>query len=480
MKAIVFVLRGCPAGWLGAYGNEWVGTPNLDRFAAESVVFDRHISDRPDPNAASAAWLGIAEPTPQPVLSPSPLGGGVGEGSSVPEPNPPTPFPKKEGGERAGEGLLSALRTANVRTILVRANHPDTDGPEWFYAGFAEVFDARPQAEDNSTLDALIRALPSLLERFAAEANGLLWIEVDGLLPPWDVRQDIFEAYLGRGADEDEEEKYTADEVDEDDEDEDDEEEDDDTEEDEAIEEEEAAVEEEPEPEAVAAESSLPTPSSPLPTVPPWFDPPTGPFDLADPDAWEWLHSTFAAVVTALDAELGVVFDLLQTHGLDKSSTCIVTSDFGYPLGEHGQIGLHRPWLHTELVHLPLIVRLPGAAEACRRVTGFTQPPDLFPTLLDLFGVKPTEGMSLLPLARGEAESVRTQAITAFELNGAAEMSIRTDDCAFVLPMKVPEGEKREPLLFDKPDDRWEVNDMRARKIDLADELERKLREPTG
>src|SRR5262245_15786130 len=114
MGAIVFVLRGCPAGWLGAYGNEWVATPNLDRLAAESVVLDRHISDRPDPNAATAAWLGGRRP--------------------------------------AGSALVESLRAANVRTVLVRANHPDTDGPEWFYAGWAEVFDARPLEEDKSPL----------------------------------------------------------------------------------------------------------------------------------------------------------------------------------------------------------------------------------------------------------------------------------------------------------------------------------------
>ncbi len=57
MKAIVFVLRGCSASWLGAYGNEWIATPNLDRFAAEGVVFDRHISNCPDLTAACRAWL---------------------------------------------------------------------------------------------------------------------------------------------------------------------------------------------------------------------------------------------------------------------------------------------------------------------------------------------------------------------------------------------------------------------------------------
>src|SRR5438132_7854624 len=102
MRVVVFAVRGCPVGWLGAYGNEWVATPNLDRLAAESVVFDCHISDRPDSDGASAAWLGGSPDLP----------------------------------------VLAALRAANVHTVLARANHPDTDGPEWFYAGWGEVFDA--------------------------------------------------------------------------------------------------------------------------------------------------------------------------------------------------------------------------------------------------------------------------------------------------------------------------------------------------
>jgi len=133
---------------------------------------------------------------------------------------------------------------------------------------------------------------------------------------------------------------------------------------------------------------------------------------------------------------------------------------------------------HEELVHLPLILRLPGGAEAGRRVAGFTQPPDLAPTLLDLFGQKPAEagGFSLLPLARGEAESVRPHAVTAFELGPAAVRAIRTDEWAYLLPVRVPEGETREPQLFAKPDDRWEVNDLRARNVERADELERALK----
>ena len=424
MRAIVFVLRGCPVGWLGSYGNEWVGTPHLDRLAAEGVTFDAHVSDCPDPDAACRAWLTGRHQLPR-----------------IEEPNPPAPFPRREGGAgsdsppRFGEGLLSALRAAGVRTVVVRANHPETDAAPPFYAAWDEVFDARPEADDDSPLDALTRALPSLLDRLAEVPRWLIWVELDRLLPPWDVRQDVFAAYV---EDEPEEER---------------------TEKDAGYEGDEEEVAEEP--------------AEPLT---PWADPPTGPFDTSDPAAWEWLHRTFAAVVTSLDAELGRLFDELRSRGLDQTAAWLVTSDLGYPLGEHGQIGLHRPWPHEELIHLPLLLRFPGAAEAGRRVAALTQPADLMPTLLGLLGgdAPPTvHGHSVLPLARGQAESVRPYACSGLELDGAAGFALHTPDHTLLLPVRDP---PREPTLFEKPDDRWEVNDLRPRNTELAERLEVVLR----
>jgi arylsulfatase A-like enzyme len=445
MRVIVFALNGCPAGWLGAYGNDWVGTPNLDRLAAEGVTFDRHVSDCPEPTAARRAWLGANE---------SGLASKAVWGTDAPGAGP--------------------------RTILIRANHPDTDAPEWYYAAWGEVFDARPRAEDASPLDELLRAFPALLDRLAAVPDFLLWVETDRLIPPWDVQQDVFEAYLdavdeepepqssenrpeggqpdeGEGqerADEEQAVEWV-----------------------EELEEAEEAEGAEDSEDAVPAEPAVALAYEP---VPPYADPPTGPFDRSDLDAWDYLHRTFAAVVTKLDAELGVLFDQLRAAGLDRSAAWLVTSDFGHPLGEHGQIGLHRPYLHEELVHLPLFLRLPGAEQAGRRVVGFTQPPDVYPTVLSLLGVAaPAEGdgRDLLPLARGERTSARAFAVTTAEFGGAAEAAIRTDEWALLVPTRTPEGDPpREPLLFGKPDDRWEVNDLRGRHVERADELEAQLR----
>jgi arylsulfatase A-like enzyme len=385
MSAIVFAINGCPAAWLGAYGNDWVGTPHLDRVAAEGVTFDRHTADRP----------GDRQP-------------------------------------------LSSANFGSARTLLVRANHTDTDAPDWYYAAFGEVFDARPDPGDHSPLDALLRELPALLDRLAGEPNFLLWIETDRLLPPWDVQQDVFEAYLEDATDED---KYADDEHE--------------------------GEEGEPAPEP-----------EPKERVAPLDDPPTGPFDRADLDAWDWLHCTFASVVTKLDAELGAMFELLRARGFDKTATWIVTSHFGQALGEHGIVGPHRPWLYSEVVHVPLLVRLPNAEQAGRRVTGFTQPPDLAPTLRALLGL-PSEGdaQNLLPLMRGEAESARECAVSQCEVNGINERSIRTHEWALL----VPEGDDtRKPQLFTKPDDRHEVNDLYSRNVERADELEAQLRRLLG
>lgn len=427
MRAIVFVLQGCPAGWIGAYGNEVVATPHLDQLSAEGILFDRHISDCPEPCAARRALTGS--------------------------------------NRDAAPALVAALRRAHVQTAIVRANHPDTDAPGWFYDGWDEVFDARPRTEDASPLDALLQAFPALLIRLEAYTDFLVWVEIDRLLPPWEVPQEVFEAYLseddGEGSEAGEPGSPTPGPAS-------------------------ANVEPddgEPDTEEAGIDEDSPDDEFRSPVieepVAPWSDPPTGPFDPADPDARDWLYFSFAAVVSRLDAELGYLFDRLREHRLDQTATWIVTSDFGLPLGEHGQIGLHRPWLYEELVHLPLILRLPGAVESCRRIGSFTQPPDVATTLFDLFGLQPVvQGHSLLLQARGVGGAARSVAISSLELGPAAELAVRTAGWTYIKPVRVPDGEVRPPQLFVRPDDRWEMNNVYGHNADRAEELEKLIGTP--
>ena len=63
MKILVLEIPALHTGYLGCYGNDWVGTPNIDRFASESVVFDRHFYDVQQPRPLG--WTGH-HPFPMP------------------------------------------------------------------------------------------------------------------------------------------------------------------------------------------------------------------------------------------------------------------------------------------------------------------------------------------------------------------------------------------------------------------------------
>jgi arylsulfatase A-like enzyme len=113
-------------------------------------------------------------------------------------------------------------------------------------------------------------------------------------------------------------------------------------------------------------------------------------------------------------------------------------------------------------------------------VDALTQSVDVFPTLLELFAVPPagpTHGRSLLPLARGEVTTIRPYACSALAIGPAVEWSLRTSDWAFLLPVQPHlDDPPRPPQLYAKPDDRWEVNNVRQHYLDWCDHLETTVR----
>ncbi|HEY7155261.1 MAG TPA: hypothetical protein VH575_14965, partial [Gemmataceae bacterium] len=155
-------------------------------------------------------------------------------------------------------------------------------------------------------------------------------------------------------------------------------------------------------------------------------------------------------------------------------------SDVGPSLGEHGVVGPVRAEPHDEIIHLPLLVRLPGGAEAGRRVGALTQSVDLAAMLADWFQtpLPDAHGRSLLPLARGAIETIRPYACAGLQVGEAIEYALRTPEWAFLLPARSDADDGvRSPRLYVKPEDRWEVNDVLQHHLDLAEQLERTLRD---
>lgn len=196
-----------------------------------------------------------------------------------------------------------------------------------------------------------------------------------------------------------------------------------------------------------------------------WTDPPLGLVKLDEADVLQ-VQSTYAAAVTVFDAQLG---ELLSAIDLDRTLLC-VTARAGLPLGEHGMIGAPRPRLHDELVHVPLLFRLPNKEHAGTRVAALTQPVDLLPTFLEALGqpAPSVHGRSLWPLIRSEAEEVRPYAVAALRVDGHESWLLRSAEWAFHL---VRDDAGAPPQLYVKPDDRWEVNDLCQQQGELADAM---------
>jgi arylsulfatase A-like enzyme/Flp pilus assembly protein TadD len=114
----------------------------------------------------------------------------------------------------------------------------------------------------------------------------------------------------------------------------------------------------------------------------------------------------YDAEIATADAQLGRLLDALREDGRLADTLVIVTGDHGEMLGEHGE-PTHGFFIYDAATRIPVIVAGPGVP--VRDVSSQIRIVDLMPTALDLLRVaipKPVQGVSLMPLARGEPLSL--------------------------------------------------------------------------
>jgi arylsulfatase A-like enzyme/Flp pilus assembly protein TadD len=108
--------------------------------------------------------------------------------------------------------------------------------------------------------------------------------------------------------------------------------------------------------------------------------------------------SPYDGEVAAADAVIGALFDELRELGVYDRALIILLSDHGESLGEHGE-DEHGVLLYTATLHVPLILKLPGARLAGERVAAPVQLIDVLPTVADVLDLPvPADlrGVSLL------------------------------------------------------------------------------------
>ena len=463
MNVIVVVCNGLHLGFLGAYGNGWIETPNLDKLAAEGVVFDHHFPENLTTIPTRRSWwtgrygfhdpeLGWTPLRPDEVILPDRLSSQGVRSALISD----VPF-LRDSANGFGRGFDDVVwvrgsgydpfvpkNDPRLKGKKIRIEDepglrlPPEDDPEHdlWKDRWTQLLRNRAalglDREENTGVARTVQAAVDWLDRRGDGPDPFfLWVDVFSPHGPWDPPQPYRDQYAAEEPDEFE----AGDEGD--------------------------LVEDEDD-------------EAGLEEVPVLIDVPAGAVgDVLDEMELLRLRRTYAGTVTLVDRWLGALFDALKRLGRTEDTLLVFTSDQGEPLGEHGFVRRFRPFLYEELIHTPLIVRMPKGAHGGMRHQALVQTVDLFPTVLSALGLPPVAGVhgeDLLSLVRGERTKLRDYAVLGMD---AEEYALRTHDWHFILPVEPdPDDPPRPPELYRKPEDRWDQNDVAGLHRDVADHLE--------
>lgn len=160
------------------------------------------------------------------------------------------------------------------------------------------------------------------------------------------------------------------------------------------------------------------------------------------PEQVEHCRFEYAALVSMCDYHLGKILDLMDELDLWKDTMLIVNSDHGFLLGEHDWWAKNIQPFYNEIARPPLFIWDPRSGKVGERRDSLVQMIDMAPTLLDYFGVRIPPDMQGQPLRETIAEDAPVRQAALFGIHGG---HINCTDGRYVY-MKAPVSKANGPI----------------------------------
>jgi arylsulfatase A-like enzyme len=181
----------------------------------------------------------------------------------------------------------------------------------------------------------------------------------------------------------------------------------------------------------------------------------------------------YRACVSYMDAQVGRVLDAVEELGLTDDTVVMLWGDHGWKLGEHGS------WCkHTNFeidTRAPLIVRAPERQAPGHRTSALVEFVDMYPTLCDLCGISTPshlEGTSFAPLLNDSNGAWKTAAFSQYPRRRVMGYTVKTARYRYTEWQDKRGGGVRARELYDHRKDAAENANV-AEHADYADAVAR-------
>lgn len=199
-----------------------------------------------------------------------------------------------------------------------------------------------------------------------------------------------------------------------------------------------------------------------------------GQLSLREEDVRFW-RAIYDEKLQRADARFAQFLAEVEKLGLGEKTLFVLTSDHGTELYEHRRFD-HGFTLYSELIHVPLIVKLPRQTKALTIHQNLSSI-DLMPTLIDLLELNVSEkvrtqmrGESLVSIMQGSAVPRLVFAETDYREYTFKRAILSPDNWKFILTL-----ENNQHELYDLKSDPGERNNLASVEPGRVDELKQAL-----